>query len=160
MVMSPSRSILNFSFILRRAASRSGAYPSVTLYWSACVDEFSKISAEMRASSFTGNDRGEGFPAAKLIISGSVRLLNISRIAEGFRSLILSEKRYSIILSYPFADYSPYILPYTQGLFNDFCQSFAARRRFRAGRLFIYKKRLRRRPKMRKPIRRVLRCRR
>ena len=80
----------------------------------------------MRASSFTGNDRGEGFPAAKLIISGSVRLLNISRIAEGLRSLILSEKRYSIILSYPFADHSPYILPYTQGLFNDFCQSFAA----------------------------------
>ena len=50
----------------------------------------------MRASSATGNDSGEGFPAAKEIISGLLRDLKISRIAEGFMSFTLSEKIYSI----------------------------------------------------------------
>ena len=40
----------------------------------------------------TGKDCGDGFPAANDIISGSVSDLNISLIAEGARSFVLSEK--------------------------------------------------------------------
>ena len=55
-----------------------------------------KISAASDFSSSTGKDSGEGLPAANEIIDGSVRLLKISRIADGFSAASLSEKIYSI----------------------------------------------------------------
>jgi hypothetical protein len=56
------------------------------------------MSAEISASSSAGNERGEGFPAAKLMIVGSERDLKISRIAEGLRAASLFEILYSMML--------------------------------------------------------------
>ena len=63
-------------------------------YWSANDAWVSNISAERRESSSTGNESGEGFPAAKEIIVGSARLLKISRIAEGLSSASFLENLY------------------------------------------------------------------
>ena len=41
-------------------------------------------------------DRGDGLPAAKLMMVGSVSDLKISRMAEGFRAASLSEILYSM----------------------------------------------------------------
>jgi hypothetical protein len=43
-----------------------------------------------------GNDSGAGLPAAKAIIDGSVRDLNISLMAEGFIEASLSDILYSM----------------------------------------------------------------
>ena len=89
-------SIEKRSSILRLTSAIRGAYPSVTLYWSAPTASSEKISSAIRRMSSAGNERGDGFPAAKLITDGSERDLNISRIADGFIDAIRSEKAYSM----------------------------------------------------------------
>ena len=96
MVSSPSRSMANFAARRFFTSSRRGPYPSVTLYWSALTGSSVKISSAIFSIASVGKDRGDGFPAAKLMIDGSERDLNISLMADGFMPLILSENTYSI----------------------------------------------------------------
>ena len=71
--------------------SRRGGKPSVMPYCNARVASTSKISAESSPNAFAGKLSAAGLPAANAIIRGSVRLLKISRIAEGFMVFNLLE---------------------------------------------------------------------
>jgi len=65
-------------------------------YCNAFIGSSRKMSAESFAMVSTGNASGAGFPAAKLITSGSAVNLSISRIAEGCKPDTRSENGFNI----------------------------------------------------------------
>lgn len=81
----------NFSRSRALSCSRSGPYPSVTLYCSAPVGSVRRSCSEIARIFSTGKESADGFPAAREIMFGSLSDLNISRMAEGCISFTLSE---------------------------------------------------------------------